>query len=1146
MSAVILSPLDYLVNAINEKRPLVLLLGQDACNLQLNKNLLVEAALHRLRHYNQAEAKQGMKSLLSTKPLPDDFYDWLCDFCYRQVEPEWFEDIAALPLNAVFTSAVDPVLSKWLRVGGRNIELILSSKDNPISPRHRRNLHLTYLFGRAGENRSEESPPKTSLELLQRTSMHTNILLARLAETVTPLGVLLIDGLSFTADWLSMESLAGILAFFNQYQVFWFGQDVAACDERFMGLLAPEGPITFIPERLPDTIRTLRLENRIEELETSALVADGSVTIKGKVLEIESQVRFKTSTAATIIDDSYFLQPSPLGKEALYEEFRRFHGNSEDTRRLLEGIQRGFAVKRKFEDELEVCVKKVLADPNKRHRPVILHGQSGTGKSIALARLALTIRNENIYPVLFTGRSSHIPTAKELDDFCLRAEDIGADATLIVCDNNSSIAKYEELVRAFKSRKRRVVIVGSSYRLVDDNALRNRNVVVQAPAPLEKDEVTDLELLLKKYTNNSYRISDGEHILATIYRTLPDARPTVSIGLAAEAYASEDSIRLRGATLRNVSKQETGILGAALLQAGFEISDSILHAHIENFMGTLSDSASKIIDYVMLPGKLNCPVPINLLMRTVGAKEKLIDVMKLFSGIDLFRWEQNEDNDLFIQPRLCIEAELITKRRLGTPGAEVEIALQLLENAKLGDYGDCERRFVLDIVQKLGPEGPFPKRYESFYLNIARALTKLREKSGFVDSSLMLQESMLRRRSLRVDAEQQKSFPSNLDLAGNSPAEVLEEARNIIEKALGEFNCGRSGSPLKTCANLKVERAAIYGYRAVQQLQCNTQRDDVWQFYQAAKESARSAILSSDTYHAVDISLWVPNDLLKARDWPDELQAELIADLEDVLECVDSSQMNFNQQELYNERKYAAAQTLKNKKLEETTLKALEDMGSRAGIYLQAKKIGENLSGKGECPPEAIRKVDGVILFMEQYYLKLRDDARCLHYLLRAKWIAKTGTFLFGGERQPLPCDESAIQEILDILHFIENVEGSLGDPRLRYLTAVLQWCSGIENVARQIWNELSRETDYSDSRRLKRYHIWTDVNRKPRIFNGRIVREAGQKGNFRVQVEEINREIELRGYDFPLQELRRGADVSGGFLIAFNFIGPIAEPLRR
>ena len=137
---------------------------------------------------------------------------------------------------------------------------------------------------------------------------------------------------------------------------------------------------------------------------------------------------------------------------------------------------------------------------------------------------------------------------------------------------------------------------------------------------------------------------------------------------------------------------------------------------------------------------------------------------------------------------------------------------------------------------------------------------------------------------------------------------------------------------------MKVERAAIYGYRAVQQLQCNTQRDDVWQFYQAAKESARSAILSSDTYHAVDISLWVPNDLLKARDWPDELQAELIADLEDVLECVDSSQMNFNQQELYNERKYAAAQTLKNKKLEETTLKALEDMGSRAGIYLQAKK----------------------------------------------------------------------------------------------------------------------------------------------------------------------------------------------------------------
>lgn len=1139
--------LNYLIKAINEKRPLVILLGQDACNPHPDKNPVVEAALQRLGRGSEAEANRGMKSLLGTMPLPDDFYDWLHEFCHRQVEPDWFEDIARLPLNAVFTSAVDPVLYRWLKRDGRDIELILSSNDNPAFPRHRRNLHLTYLFGRAGEKKSEESPPRTSLGLLQRASMHSNLLLARLVEISTPLGVLLIDGLSPATDWLSMESLAGVLAFFGPHQVFWFGQDAVACDERFQGLLTPDGPIAFIPERLSTVIRTLRLDNRIQDFETTTFAADNSITVGKKVLDVEALVRFKTSTAATIIDDSYLLPPTPLGDEALYDEFHRFHGNLENMRRLLEGIQRGFTIQREFEGDLERRVKSALDDSSKRHKPIIVHGQSGTGKSIALARLAFTIRKEKTYPVLFAGRSSRMPTAAELDDFCLRAEDTGADATLVICDINTSPGKYEELLRAFISRKRRVVVVGSSYRLIDDNVSRAGEEVIEAPPALKEREIADLKELLAKYTDRHYSIQDGEHILAAIYRALPEARATFAIGLSSEAHAGEDSIRGRGAAMRSGREQDVGTLGKALIQAGFEVSDSILHASMEKFMGTLSDAASKVIDYVMLPGKLDCPVPINLLMRAVGGKESLTDIVELFLSIDLFRWEQNEENDLFIQPRLRIEGELITNRRLGTPHADVEVATRLLENARLGAYNDCERRFVLDLTQKLGPEGPFSKRYAPFYLHIARTLTKLREKGKFADPSFMLQESMLRRRSLRVDPDQRDFSPSSVNTPCDSPAEVLEEARRIIEQALEESNCGRRSGHVKTCANLKVERAAVYGYRAVQQLNFNISSDEAWQFYQAAKESARSATLSSDTYHAADISLWVPNDLLeRGRDWPDERRAELIADLEDALERVDSSQMDFGQRELYLTRTSNAAQTLKNKGLGESALQALEEMGSCAGIYLQARRIGERLTGRNECPPETLSKADEVITFLQQRYTKIHEDARCLHYLLRAKWIAVTGTFLFGGERQPLPHDDDAIERVLELLDSIENVEGSFGDPRLVYLAAVLQWRKGMAHKARQIWSDLSRETDYSDSRRLKRYNIWTDANRKPQVFNGRIVQESGLKGNFRVQVEEINREINLRGYDFPQQELRQGADISGGFFIAFNFIGPIAEPLRR
>jgi hypothetical protein len=46
--------------------------------------------------------------------------------------------------------------------------------------------------------------------------------------------------------------------------------------------------------------------------------------------------------------------------------------------------------------------------------------------------------------------------------------------------------------------------------------------------------------------------------------------------------------------------------------------------------------------------------------------------------------------------------------------------------------------------------------------------------------------------------------------------------------------------------------------------------------------------------------------------------------------------------------------------------------------------------------------------------------------------------------------------------------------------------------------------------------------------------------------VDDIRQEIEILQRDFPDLELLRGASIRGGFYIAFNFIGPIAEPLLR
>lgn len=1132
--------LEGLRQALSEGRPLVLLLGQGAWRSANRQDPVLEAAFKRMGRLPTETDPATLSSLLRAEPVPEDFYDWLAESYTHQPEQPWVETISRLPLNAVFTSAIDPAVARALRVNGRDVESVLSNLDNPSAPRHRRNLHLTFLFGRAGERNPNEAPPRSTQELRRRTALHATPLLSRIVETTTSLGVLLIDGLSCGRDWLSTDSLSGILSAFRPGQVYWFGWPSESSDDSaaLRDLASPHGPIAFVPERLSAALRSLELAHKIDISAAGRFATEGSVAIHDRVLEIEPATRFKISTAAAIVEDGWLAPLSPLGPDAEYAEFRRFHGQVEDARRLVEGIRRGFAIERTFERELGERVRKALLDAGRKHEPVLIHGQSGSGKSLALARLAYTVREENKCAVLLASRTTRMPAIEELDEFCQRADEAGATATLIVCDANAPSSRYSELLRGFVSRGRRVVVVGSAYRIVDQktvDGLPAPGHLLEVPAELDGAEVRALAELVRTRTGAVLNAVGSVYLLPAIYRMLPDVRPRLAAGLAQEARVAEDDLRIRGATTSKGSARPAGALGQALVKAGLVDPKALLDQKLEEFLGSMSDAASNAIDLVMVPGKLDCPVPVNLLMRAVGGSESMVDIATLFSGIDLFRWSSNEEDDVFVHPRLRVEAELISARRLGTPRAEAAVALRLLASASPSEYGSCERRFVLDLVHRLGPDGPFGQRYAKHYLEIARALTDLRTRRGVADPSLMLQEATLRRRVLR-DA------PA---IPGLDPSVVLEEARQVVDLALDEFGAQTGQRLRRACANLKVERAAIYGFRAVQSLKSGADPDEVWQFYQAARTSFRAAVFAADSYYAIDVSVWVPSDLLREGNWDPEKRAELVADIWDGLERVDPSQLDPEQQERFEERRVKVARTLDDNRLEQNALEALDRMGSAAGVFLRARAIGGPLSGRGQATPEDTSKAEHTISFLRDHRAQIKDDARCLRYLLRGLWLLATNGFLFGGERSPLPEREADLREILDVLETLGGLEGALGDPRTQYLRAVIMWRLRRENAARDLWRSLSRETAFSDPRRVVRHHVWTEGGR-PRMFHGRVTTDDGGRERVRVQVDEIRQEVELLQRDFPSVNLRLGAGVTGGFYVAFNFIGPVADPPGR
>ena len=131
-------------------------------------------------------------------------------------------------------------------------------------------------------------------------------------------------------------------------------------------------------------------------------------------------------------------------------------------RLLVEGTRRAFAIERDFEGQLLSQVSAALADHSRLDSPIVLEGQSGTGKSVALARLVAKVREDKAAAVLYA--IDRIPQSQEVSDFCEDAERSHARVTLIVCDANADVDGYDELLSGLRSRGRRVVVVGSQYR----------------------------------------------------------------------------------------------------------------------------------------------------------------------------------------------------------------------------------------------------------------------------------------------------------------------------------------------------------------------------------------------------------------------------------------------------------------------------------------------------------------------------------------------------------------------------------------------------------------------------------------------------------------------------------------------------------
>src|SRR5262249_42928112 len=141
---------------------------------------------------------------------------------------------------------------------------------------------------------------------------------------------------------------------------------------------------------------------------------------------------------------------------------------------------------REHESRLRNEVEKRLSAGIKRTDPIVLHGQTGTGKTVALEALAYHVAAKQQTPVVYVEHRTQLLPHAHLDAFFRWSEEQGAVTSLLVWDGMVTATDYYDALRYFESRGRRVVLVGSTYRIPEGGPSRDN--YIEAPARLSEAE----------------------------------------------------------------------------------------------------------------------------------------------------------------------------------------------------------------------------------------------------------------------------------------------------------------------------------------------------------------------------------------------------------------------------------------------------------------------------------------------------------------------------------------------------------------------------------------------------------------------------------------------------------------------------------
>ncbi|MFF0047821.1 hypothetical protein [Streptomyces sp. NPDC005498] len=1037
--------------------------------------------------------------------------------------PSWLSEIAQYPWNGVFTSRID---SSLLDVFGCDWRRLVPTAQAHLgrNPRSATELQLRYLFGGVGLP-EEERPPT---DVIQEVETRARVVetLNTIADTlITPRGVVVIEGYRLD-DWLTSQELFTFVSRLQAGQAHLFSASAELLEDRFVRAAIDRGVLFAHVDPFSAVLSELEAAGRFQRSEAGQGVGGQRVIPVGdSFASVDVDTWNRVIGAARPVDNE-LLAPFTSASDAMkYQRFRTFLGASEGAP-PWKAVATRFNLHRDFEDDLLQRVQAALDDLSLPETFVVA-GQTATGKSIALCALALEVARSGQAAVLHRSRRGDRPTLADIDAYASWVDENHAIPTLFVWDGMVSIDEYYTLQRQLRSRGRRVLIVGSSYLPphLDSH-------IIPVDSHLSEGETDRVREWLSAHgvpVPDDLGTAVDSSFLALLYRVLPDTERGLRRGLTMEMRSAEIGLeKLAKMGAASGQSRDLGAVARALADAGFEIDELTPserpHAELVDLSFAERSSTEQLTSMILVAGRRGLLVPLELPLRVLG-REGANHIVELVKSFDIFRWTEDDNGNQYLGARTQLEAELLAKEDLNVR-TEVEVAGQMIENLRpaLTRWGGEEVQFIVDLMDRMGPQSQESPRYADHYLELADAFGYLRESRSQTHHRLVLLEANLTREYVLWAQKQ--------NLSGqHERIELLRNVQRLLEVTLEDADT----SP-RSRMSLLVELASTDGAQVYELAQLGDKSDaaSISALMGAVTRAALSArTIDPENAYPVDVVAWATKRAVDSGVLAPEVRVDLLANGQASLDSMDRGMLSPSQRARFDDHSREMGRMLGDPALEAKHLAALTENNDPAAYYFLARAASH--SGQ-----------DGMQVAVQTLLgapIEVRSDWRCSRLLLDLFWQLKTGKRFLRGERNTLAFTEADWTECIRIADAIPTA-GDFDRYRLDFLRGLSLFHLGSYRNSNEVFRRLDRESHDLSSRVVSAY-LASNTDGKALVYTGSVrwATPDGKRGT--TWVDQLGIEVPFIPQRFSVSDFRRKGDVLPSFHIAFNMRGALADPIR-